>query len=237
LFLSGYVAVSFGFLLYVFGWALAASVLETVGATVDVYSFAFAVWNWTATGMYAIFGGAAHGCPPRLTQAYLVAVACVMAWHLSNFPPVLAYVLLGFVALWDVCAVLLPFGPLNLLIQVLQRRTDEAERLGRPPPASLGGLLFEARFDGMTVKLGLGDFIFYSLLVAVAAKSGSVCAEAAAFTGCAVGLVLTILHLATGGRALPALPASIALGLSGVAASVLVVDPMLGWLAEGGVYV
>ena len=62
-----------------------------------------------------------------------------------------------------------------------------------------------------SIKLGLGDFIFYSVLVGRAAMwSPITCAFC--FIAVLLGLVLTLVALGMYGKALPALPVSIALG-------------------------
>jgi hypothetical protein len=62
------------------------------------------------------------------------------------------------------------------------------------------------------IRLGLGDFIFYSMLVAQAAKEDFI-ALVVCFTCILVGLVSTLALLALYGKALPALPASIFLAV------------------------
>jgi presenilin 1 len=59
--------------------------------------------------------------------------------------------------------------------------------------------------------LGMGDFIFYSALVGRAATY-DLATVFAAFIAVLAGLVITLLALSLGARALPALPVSIALG-------------------------
>lgn len=79
------------------------------------------------------------------------------------------------------------------------------------------------------VNMGLGDFIFYSILIGMTVKgrrSEDFYSTVAALNGVIVGLVLTLGILAATRRALPALPISIALGLM-MAASTYYLVP--GW--------
>ncbi len=63
------------------------------------------------------------------------------------------------------------------------------------------------------IKLGMGDFIFYSVLVGRAAMYDMLTAFAA-YLGIVAGLGATLLLLALARKALPALPVSIALGVA-----------------------
>jgi len=75
-----------------------------------------------------------------------------------------------------------------------------------------------------SVKLGLGDFIFYSLLVSKAALMGFL-PFATCFVSIIEGLVLTMLLLAVVQAALPALPFSMLLGVACFFFSAYVLEP------------
>lgn len=65
---------------------------------------------------------------------------------------------------------------------------------------------------GHHLKLGLGDFVFYSILVAQASESG-MAAAFVSFVAILTGLCATLFLVTVYKKALPALPISIVLGL------------------------
>jgi len=76
------------------------------------------------------------------------------------------------------------------------------------------------------IKLGLGDFIFYSVLVGRAAMQSLFCAVFC-YVAVVTGLIVTLAGLALHKAALPALPVSIALGVITFVSVKFLVEPFV----------
>lgn len=220
-----YMLVSLALLLGVAGAVVAVSVLAAFAVRADAISVCLVSWNVSCTGVLAIFAPEPFGFSKAATSAFLVATAVAMAWQLAFFyPPTTTWCALVALAAYDAFAVLAPCGPLRLLVG-LMARTEQP----------LPGLLYEAEVEPenpngpTTVKLGLGDFVFYSVLVSQAADR-DLPAAAACFVATLFGLALTLLLLAVTKRPLPALPISIVLGVCAFFATDDLLRPLIAKL-------
>eukprot|EP01118_Nematostelium_gracile_P013882 TRINITY_DN52_c0_g1_i1.p1 TRINITY_DN52_c0_g1~~TRINITY_DN52_c0_g1_i1.p1 ORF type:complete len:368 (+),score=87.66 TRINITY_DN52_c0_g1_i1:58-1161(+) len=209
----------------IYGWLITASsiMLASFGGTflyyfllswnipMDYFTFFILLWNFSIVGILSIFW---HGAT-KVNQGFLIVISALLAIFFSRFPEWTTFAILIVIALYDIVAVLSPCGPLKMLVETAQQRQE-------PIPALLynaSAFIMMADTDDEPipskrkgVKLGLGDFIFYSVLIGRAALF-DVITIITSFIGIITGLFLTLLLLAIFRKALPALPISIALGV------------------------
>ncbi|KAI7746186.1 hypothetical protein M8C21_016264, partial [Ambrosia artemisiifolia] len=243
-----------------------------------VVSYLLLLFNFTIVGVLAVF---MSKVPIFVTQSYMVVIGVLTAYWFTMLPEWTTWVLLVAMALYDLAAVLLPGGPLRLLVELAISRDEDIPALvyeARPvidqrintavqrrvwrdrpvnPESQTGpqqtrqqsdtetsgssrnveegrvrelsvplierirehgseaeNLVLEGIGLGSTgaIKLGLGDFIFYSVLVGRAAMYDFMTVYAC-YLAIIAGLGITLVLLAVYQKALPALPVSVMLGV------------------------
>ncbi|KAL0904853.1 hypothetical protein M5K25_027011 [Dendrobium thyrsiflorum] len=274
--LKSYMAFSSFVVLSFLGGEISLLLLSRFVVPIDAFSFLLLLFNFSVVGTLSVFLAKA---PISLTQGYLVIIGVLVAYWFTLLPEWTTWALLISMALYDLAAVLLPVGPLRLLVELAISRDEEIPALvyeARPVDTQASGrrLWRERRnFEGnpgsvsdtlrhenltpqttMTItveasdedsastelvaplvsqqprrqeieavegiglgssgaiKLGLGDFIFYSVLVGRAALYDFMTVYAC-YLAIVAGLGVTLLLLAFYRKALPALPVSIAFGV------------------------
>ncbi|KAK6148618.1 hypothetical protein DH2020_019530 [Rehmannia glutinosa] len=289
-FLKYYMGFSAFLVLGFMGGEISLLLIQSFSFPVDCITFAIVLFNFTVVGVLAVF---MSKMALFVTQAYLVVIGVLVAYWFTLLPEWTTWVLLVAMALYDLAAVLLPGGPLRLLVELAMSREEDIPALvyearpvindsgpsggavqrrvwregrGRPVMNENEGIRSntrtvlasgenerdyvnaeEGRADELAVpliqhvnirmnstednvpsddlvlegiglgssgaiKLGLGDFIFYSVLVGRAAMYDYMTVYAC-YLAIIAGLGITLMLLAFYRKALPALPVSILLGV------------------------
>lgn len=141
--LIGYMIFCSGTLLGVLGGNLFQVAVHIYKIPIDKPTFAMLLYNFAIVGVVAVFFG--KGIPMYVTQGYLIATAVILAWHLSYFDDWTIWTLLFMLALYDLCAVLTPCGPLKALVNLMSQE-DSPE---------MPGLLYEAELPKEAKRPGL----------------------------------------------------------------------------------
>uniref|UniRef100_K3WL66 Presenilin n=1 Tax=Globisporangium ultimum (strain ATCC 200006 / CBS 805.95 / DAOM BR144) TaxID=431595 RepID=K3WL66_GLOUD len=138
-FLGGYIMfASTAILSFVGGQLVDSIVNDQLGWPVDWITFLFVMINFGFVGVISIFYQ--KGTPKFVQNGYLVLVSVILAWEFSMWPMWTTITFCFMFAIYDLCAVLTPCGPLKCLINLIQEKQ-----------APLPGLLYEADVrDGVT---------------------------------------------------------------------------------------
>ncbi|XP_074564648.1 presenilin-like protein At2g29900 [Curcuma longa] len=277
-FLKSYMAFSSFVVLGLLGGQIFLFLTARFYVPVDVVTFSLLLLNFSVVGVLAVF---LSKVPILVNQGYLVTIGVLVAYSFTLLPEWTTWALLVAMSLYDLAAVLLPGGPLRLLVELAISRDEELPALvyearpveqnhpgvgrrlwresrdttttnsssnsndleaGNPNPRSQEASLVVAEEDASVsavttpllppqlarrreedaegiglgssgaIKLGLGDFIFYSVLVGRAALYDFMTVYAC-YLAIMAGLGITLLLLAVYRKALPALPVSVALGI------------------------
>jgi len=141
--LVGYMIFSSATLLGLLGGQLFDTAIEIYKIPIDNFSFFFSVYNFCIVGVLAIFWSV--GIPTYITQGYLICTSVILAWQLAHFDEYTSWTLLFMLAIYDLCAVLTPCGPLKALVNLMSQ-DDSPE---------MPGLLYEAELPPETQRPGV----------------------------------------------------------------------------------
>jgi presenilin 1 len=289
--IHGWLILSSLMLLSVFSYLYLEEILRAYNIPMDYPTIVLLMWNFGVMGMVCIHWQG----PLILQQAYLIFVAALMALvFIKYLPEWTTWAVLAVISVWDLIAVLMPKGPLRILVETAQERNEQIfpaliysstymytyagmATHDEPPAAvaSRSSVDSNSEEHGFTrdwvenhssrvaqrqlevhdvprgtprtqihqeeeergVKLGLGDFIFYSVLVGKASSYGDWNTTLACFVAILIGLCLTLLLLAIFKKALPALPISITFGLIFYFVTKEIVSPFADSLANEQVFI
>lgn len=86
----------------------------------ELVGMALLLWNFGVVGIIAIF----YYAHPKFMQSYLVVLSIIMAWFLTRLPEWSTWAILLAIAIYDIVAVMMPKGPLQMLVREAQERNE-----------------------------------------------------------------------------------------------------------------
>ncbi|XP_024539181.1 presenilin-like protein At2g29900 [Selaginella moellendorffii] len=122
-----YVSFSIFNVLVYLGAALGVLFVQTYSLPVDVITFSVVIFNFGVVGVLVAFP--VMPVPIIFTQGYLVLIGMLTAFWFTFLPEWTTWFLLVAMALYDIAAVLLPGGPLNMLLELASKREEELPAL------------------------------------------------------------------------------------------------------------
>lgn len=122
----GYMGFAMLNIFFFFTGALVLQLLRQIGLHMDLFSLAFLLFNFSVLGILSLF---VMPVPLLLKQSYTVWVGICVAYIFTHIPEWTSWVLLVIMALYDLAAVLLPGGPLKILVELAIERQQELPAL------------------------------------------------------------------------------------------------------------
>lgn len=116
---------SFTVLAYM-GGSIAILLIQNMSIPIDAITAAIILYNFAIVGVLSVFF---CKMPILFTQGYLVMVGMLVAFWFVSLPEWTTWALLVAISLYDIASVLIPGGPLNLLVQLAMTRDEEIPAL------------------------------------------------------------------------------------------------------------
>ncbi|KAI3894520.1 hypothetical protein MKX03_016749 [Papaver bracteatum] len=114
-FLKYYMGFSAFMVLGFMGGDITLLVVKKFRIPIDSITFLFVLFNFSVVGVMAVF---MSNMAILITQGYLVVIGMFVAYWFTMLPEWTTWALLIALALYDLAAVLLPGGPLRLLLEL-----------------------------------------------------------------------------------------------------------------------
>ncbi len=105
---------------------IVVQLLQKAGAHMDWISLCYILLNFALVGSVVLFFTPA---PLLLKQCYLIVTGVAVAFVFTWIPEWTTWVLLVAMALYDILAVLVPGGPLKVLVEMAQERDEDIPAL------------------------------------------------------------------------------------------------------------
>lgn len=125
-FLKYYMGFSAFSVLGFMGGEVALFIIKDTSFPIDSVTFALILFNFSVVGVLAIF---MEKVAIFVKQGYLVVIGMLVAYWFTLLPEWTTWVLLVAMALYDLAAVLLPGGPLRLLVELAISRDEDIPAL------------------------------------------------------------------------------------------------------------